>query len=201
MNDGKYSRVRTNDNITGWVESKYVTNEKPAQLEYLEILTKAKTLEAQLKAANEKLTAQPDGETEGVDLAELEELRKRAADAGWMRVELKKARDQTNELEKKLQTHNKDSSNSEEELSKLKEQNEMLKKRLAAAVLINEQQDTFAQQSEESDALPDRKNDGINISIGWFLGSIVVAIIIGLVAGMTWLDKRIRQRHGGFRIY
>lgn len=213
MNDGDYSRVRTNDNITGWVESKYITNEKPAQLEYLELITKSKTLEAQLKAANEKLSEQPNGEAEGVDLAELSELRKRATDAGWMRVELKKARDLASELEGKLNSINKNNSGSEQELNKLREQNKLLEKRLAATLLVNKQQASELQetslqqpQSENSASNLETENTlpetgGAGISIGWYLGSIVVAIIIGLVAGMKWLDSRIRQRHGGFRIY
>ena len=28
MSDGQYSRIRTADNITGWVDSKFLTNEK-----------------------------------------------------------------------------------------------------------------------------------------------------------------------------
>lgn len=201
MNDGKYSRIRTNDNVTGWIESQYITNEKPSQLEYLELLTRSKTLEAQLKTAEEKLTAQPAGDSDGVDLAELAELRKRAADAGWMRVELKKSRDRVNELEGKLKATNQNASGSANELNKLREHNKMLEERLAASLLVNEHQESFTQEAEVSTPTSETQNEGMAVSIEWFLGSIVVAIIIGLIAGMTWLDKRIRQRHGGFRIY
>ena len=44
-------------------------------------------------------------------------------------------------------------------------------------------------------------DQGWTVNIEWFLGSIVVALILGLIGGMTWLDKRMRQRHGGFRLY
>lgn len=207
MNDGQYSRVRTNDNITGWVESKFISNEKPTQLEYLELLNKTKKLEADLKAAKAEQTSQPEAGGEGIDIAELAELRKRAADAGWMRVELKKARDRAGELEVKLKSNNKNVSSSEEEITQLKQKNKMLEERLAAAILVNEQQDITEQPeaaSLDENTNPGdqaRNNDGWTVKIGWFLGSIVVALIIGLVVGMTWLDKRIRQRHGGFRIY
>jgi len=209
MNDGEFSRIRTNDNITGWIESKYVTNEKPTQLEYLELLAKTKTLEAKLKAAESNQTDQGSTDAEGVDVAELVELRKRAADAGWMRVELKKARDRVIELETQLNSKNKNTSNSQDELKSLRDDNKMLKERLAAALLVNEQQDVT---EPPGDASPvdttntdnhDNRQDqnGWSVNISWFLGSIVVALIIGLIVGMTWLDKRIRQRHGGFRIY
>ncbi|WP_455198117.1 TIGR04211 family SH3 domain-containing protein, partial [Kaarinaea lacus] len=188
MNDGAFSRIRTNDNVTGWIESKYITNEKPAQLEYLEMLARSKTLEAKLKAAEDKLSSQATGETEGIDLAELAELRKRAADAGWMRVELKKARDRVSELETKLKSNNKNVSSSQEELDQLREQKKLLEERLAAAVLVNEQQDTFTQEPSDATTTTDADEEGWRISIGWFLGSIVAAIIIGLIVGMTWLD-------------
>lgn len=201
INDGEYSRIRTNDNVTGWIETKYISNERPAQLDYLELLAKSKTLEAKLKAAEEKQTTQSASDTEGIDLAELEDLRKRAADAGWMRVELKKARDQTKELEDKLKAINKNSSSSNEELNNLREKNKSLEQRLAAAILVNEQQEAAGLEGETNPANQAMEEDGWTVKFEWFLGSIVVALIIGLIAGMTWLDKRIRQRHGGFRIY
>jgi len=202
ISDGEFSRVRTSDNITGWVESKYLTNEKPTQQAYLDLLAKSRTLEDKLKAAEDKLastTASDNSDAGGIDPAELEELRKRATDAGWMRVELKKARDHAAELEAKLKAKGKASSNSEEELNSLHQQNQSLQKKLAAALLISEQQKST--DGEIPSDSKDTENEGWSVNISWFLGSIVVALIIGLIVGMTWLDKRIRQRHGGFRIY
>lgn len=207
MNDGEYSRVRTSDNVTGWIESKYITNEKPTQLEYLALLAKTKSLEAKLKTAEQNQANQSTTDAEGIDIAELTELRKRAADAGWMRVELKKARDRAGELEAQLKSKNKNTSTSQEELKSLRNDNKMLKERLAAALLVNEQKDiTEAPASASMDEITepaDHSSDdnAWSVRIGWFLGSIVVALIVGLIIGMTWLDKRIRQRHGGFRIY
>jgi SH3 domain protein len=203
ISDGDYSRVRTSDNITGWVESKYLTNEKPTQLEYLELLTKSKTLEAKLKAAEDKLAstaANGNNDTQGIDPAELEELRKRANDAGWMRVELKKARDRADKFEAKLKAKGKAANSSEDELNSLRQQNQSLQKKLAAALLISEQQGTPTDGDKTPDT-KDNQNQDWSVSISWFFGSIVVALIIGLIVGMTWLDNRIRQRHGGFRIY
>lgn len=203
INDGDYSRVRTSDNITGWVESKYVTNEKPAQLEYTDLLAKSKSLEAKLKAAEDKLAATStnnNSSAPAIDPAELEDLRKRANDAGWMRVELKKARDQASELESKLKSKGKVASSSAEELNSLRQENQSLQKKLAAALLIGEQQGTATNQ-ENTSSSESNQNQHWSVNISWFLGSIVVALIIGLIVGMTWLDKRMRQRHGGFRLY
>jgi uncharacterized coiled-coil protein SlyX len=40
-------------------------------------------------------------------------------------------------------------------------------------------------------------------SLPWpmVLGAAVVALALGFVAGMWWIDHRSRRRHGGFRIY
>lgn len=196
MTDGDYSRIRTTDNITGWIESRYLTNEKPTQAEYLALLTKTKDLETKLRAAEAKLANPAEGGIEGIDIAEIEELRKRAADAGWMRVELKKARDRVIEVENKLKVSGQASNYSQDELSKLQNQNKELEERLAAIMLINEEQTEGA-----SSATQNSDEQGWVVTIGWFLGSIAVALIIGLIAGIILLDKRIRQRHGGFRIY
>ena len=42
---------------------------------------------------------------------------------------------------------------------------------------------------------------GIQIPLTWSLGASSLALILGLIAGVAWLDNRIRKRHGGFRIY
>ncbi|HHC73168.1 MAG TPA: TIGR04211 family SH3 domain-containing protein [Thiotrichales bacterium] len=34
----------------------------------------------------------------------------------------------------------------------------------------------------------------------WALGGILVALTAGFLFGLWWLDRRIRQRHGGFRV-
>ena len=36
---------------------------------------------------------------------------------------------------------------------------------------------------------------------GWVLGSAVLALVAGFIAGWRTLDRRIRQRYGGLRIY
>ncbi len=194
MKDGDYSRIRTNDNVTGWVESKFLTNEQPTQIAYLTLLAKTKTLETKLKAA------EAEGEGDGIDITEIEELRKRAADAGWMRVELKKARERASEIESKMKSSGNAANSSQEELVALRNQNKELQSRLAASMLVSEQ------QPGEGGSLPMPKTQSSAekswaVNIEWFLGSIVVALIIGLIAGIAWLDKRSRQRHGGFRIY
>jgi len=35
----------------------------------------------------------------------------------------------------------------------------------------------------------------------WVIPALVVALTGGFLAGLWWLDARIRRRHGGFRVY
>jgi SH3 domain protein len=209
MSDGQYSRIRTNDNVTGWVKSDYLSNEKPTQLEYLELLARSKTLENKLKAAEDKLAQAPAATSSSISDEELAQLQKQVKDAKWMRVEMMKARDRADQAEAKLKQREKKSTNSQQELDKLRSQNKDLEQRLAAALLVNQEQQAdldsaqqeAAAQETVSTSAASNEDDGWSVDIEWFLGSIISALIIGLILGMSWLDKRIRQRHGGFRIY
>jgi SH3 domain protein len=207
--DGKYTRIRTPDNITGWVASTFISKEKPTQLEYLELLSKSKVTEAKLRAAEQQLANAATGEsTASISEEEIEQLKQQAKDARWMKVEMQKARDRANQAEAKLKNKNEKAGNNKQELEKLRTQNKDLEQRLAAAILVNEQQSQEISDAETAQittvttqAAPVSEDNGWSVSINWFLGSLIAALIAGFVFGIIWLDKRIRQRHGGFRIY
>jgi len=213
MSDGKYTRVRTIDNITGWVNSKFLTNEKPNQLERLELLSKIKASEKKLRAAEEKLASTPAAGSNDTNSKEIEILKKQAKDARWMKAEMQKARDRAEKAEKKLKTELKKQSkkgeqnnDTRQQLENLRAQNNELETRLAAALLVSEQQSEFSGKELTPVALaatPATEKTGYRwtVNMQWFFGSLFTALIIGFVAGITWLDKRIRQKHGGFRIY
>jgi len=216
MNDGQYSQVRTADNITGWVASTFLSNEKPLQLEYLDVLTKVKNLEAELKAAQEKPTSATEAAPPLISAGELTELQQRAKDAAWMRVELKKARDRADELEAQINAKQKTSTTSQQELDKLRADNKALEERLADALLVSAQPaaehvtaapmtvEEMISKSEEpiATAIPTTEsNTGWRVKLEWFLGSLVITLIAGFIAGIVWFDNRLRQRHGGFRLY
>lgn len=215
MSDGKYTRVRTTDNITGWVNSRFLTNEKPNQLEHLELLSKIKATEEKLRTAEEKLASAPTTGP-GINSEEIETLKKQAKDAQWMKAEMQKARnraEKAEKAEKKLKAELKkqskkgeQSNDTKQQLEDLRTQNHELETRLAAALLVNEQQSESASTELTPVAFvttpaTEKTDDGWTITMQWFLGSLFTALIIGFIAGLTWLDKRIRRKHGGFRIY
>lgn len=222
MTDGQYTRIRSADNVTGWVASTFLTKQKPTQLEYLELLAKSKTTEAKLRDAEEKLASSAASATAGSNDEEIEQLKKQAADAKWMRVEMMKARDRAEQAEAKLKSKDKKTGNAQQELDTLRTRNKDLEQRLAAALLVNEQvseqsnqqQEASNQASVSAETMSDTsmplptldmetaaQDESWTVNIEWFLGSLLTALLIGFVAGLTWLDKRMRQRHGGFRIY
>jgi SH3 domain protein len=42
---------------------------------------------------------------------------------------------------------------------------------------------------------------GMNVPLTWLFIAMVIAVSGGFVGGWYWIDKRSRERHGGFRIY
>ncbi len=40
-----------------------------------------------------------------------------------------------------------------------------------------------------------------SLPLSWVVGAIGVCLLAGFLAGMWWVDRRSRQRHGGIRIY
>ncbi len=212
MSDGKYTRVRTTDNITGWVNSRFLTNEKPNQLEHLELLSKIKATEEKLRTAEAKL-ASASATGSDINTEEIEILKKQAKDTQWMKAEMQKARRRAEKAEEKLKAELKKQSkkgeqnnDTQQQLEDLRTQNHELETRLAAALLINEQQS----ESTSSGLTPvvlvatpitGKIDDNKTINIQWFWGGLLATLVIGFIAGFTWLDKRIRRKHGGFRIY
>ncbi len=53
---GEFMRVRLSDNTEGWIQSKYITDEKPAQVMLLEAQARAGVLEQELAKTKEQLT-------------------------------------------------------------------------------------------------------------------------------------------------
>ena len=210
--DGDYARITTKNNITGWIEARYLSDEINTRTELQTLQTKVRDLQAELNTTKDALSKT---QKSSLSDTELKTLQKNAKDAGWMRVELKKARDQIKELEDAAKSRKASSSDAQKELTDLRAQNTELQQKLGAALLIsNAQGDSNMEDVTEAPAEdngeasvtasttePAQDHAGMQIKLEWFLGSIVSAIIIGIIVGMVWLDKRMRSRHGGFRLY
>ena len=225
MKDGQYARIRTRDGSSGWIESRYLSDEKPLGLEYLELRSQYKLLQDELVAAQQKLSEAEEARAAAsqatgpeISAEELADLRKRANDTRWMKAEMNKARERAKKLEAELKTlraragkKSADDNAAQKEVEKLRAQNQELETRLAAALLVNEERATAEAPAETSDdeagedivveSAAAAPGDGWAVPIPWFLGGLLAALIAGGIGGATWLDRRIRARHGGFRIY
>jgi len=183
-----YSQIRTQDDLQGWVESKYLSNEKPTQIDYLQ-------LTAKYKAAQDKIH---DYETR---LLDMQELRKEAQTVDWLRSKLKENETTENTLEHNLKL--KDISiaelkinvaNLEEQLDKTQQQlDEMLK---TAPIYSNQNQfgDSAASQPLYS------TSSSVSFYT-WLVLSLAVTLIIGILMGFVLVDYKVRKKHGDEALY
>ncbi len=67
---------------------------------------------------------------------------------------------------------------------------------------LNESKSRVSQLEKENSAFSSRLSL-YSLSLPWpmVLGAALVAIVLGFVGGLWWVDNRSRRRHGGFRIY
>jgi hypothetical protein len=119
------------------------------------------------------------------------------------------------ELEKTLAEKNQQIEKLQTELENLKEQSEefestspgaeQYKAQLELQKELNQElhkRIELAQNLLSRDQLPSAEElDKWQVTLpGWYWGTMLIALIIGIVGGIGWMDYRLRRRHGGFRI-
>lgn len=190
--NGPYAKVRLKDGTTGWVENGFLTDEKPIQNLYTELMGKYKKLQKQLEAGGGE---QPD----------LEELKAAARDAGWMKVEMNKARDETKSLKGQLELRDKKVARLEAEVQSLKSVAARKTPDVVSVANVSNETDEAALALETIKVieLPANAEGGSSsgIPLAWFIGVMPVLFILGVIGGIYYLDNKIRKRHGGMRLY
>ena len=188
--DGAHSKVETPDKKTGWVETAYLMSSKPASLLYSELSNEHKK--------NLKLLVELQNQTSTKSAQSSEDEK----NVGWMRVEMKKARDKAKAMENTLTEKNKKL----DEALKLKTQQDSKITELQAKLdtSIEENQETLNELNElttdEEEVFIKTNGLDTGIPLLWFLIGIGVVLIAGLIAGAIMLDAHNRKKHGGFRI-
>ena len=178
----KFIYVETRDGTSGWIEAIYLTNEKPTQLEYLELATKYSEAEATIR----------DYETR---LLELQELRKGAKTVDWLRNQLNenKKREAAFEQEIKLK---------EIALAELKITVASLEERLSGTGLISQNGQTSVQGESGQQSFRNSVVDDIEIYANsssirfytWLVLSLAVTLIIGILMGFVLIDYKARKK-------
>lgn len=112
------------------------------------------------------------------------------------RLQLEQLSARNSELQRQLQS-------TRASLDKTRETNQRLQSRVSAL----EQQTT-----DDTQALERLRNEnqhyraeaaarGTRVPLSWAGGAALVCLVAGFGGGLAWLDRRIRKRHGGFRIH
>jgi len=183
------AEVKSGSGKTGWMRISFLTKNLPAtiQLENADHeLNKAHAALDKAKRKIEKLekTAKQAGKDAGWMKAEMEKARKKAAS---VEAQLKSKQGQAIEVEQQAETL-------DSQLAELKQQNADLEQRLAATLLINAVEEVEA--VKEEDVLPQDES-----SFPWAIVTLILGLALGFAAGFYWLDRRVRQRFGGVRVY
>lgn len=158
LREDQYAKIRHKE-IEGWIEADMLTKEKPQKIRYLQLLSKFKSINKELKATKAQLGNAKDTEKEAMAL-------------GKLNKELTQAKTKITELENQLKNQT-----------------------------APKQED----QTETTEAAEPAKNATISPAMtpipAAFAGiGMVICLILGLYLGYSYLDKQIRNRHGGVRI-
>ena len=176
-----FIEVRLADDQRGWVEARYVTDEKPAKAMLLETQLKLRKLTGELQALKEGTGSAPPaegvpaptGQAPGAREAELEHA-------------LAAAESRIGELERKALVQSQASA-AQSELDTLREQVNK-----AAQILADAQGLRLSQVETGAEKGP------LERYANWIIG--LVALVLGFGLGIALIDYRIRKRYGGFRI-
>lgn len=176
---GDYAEVRLADETRGWVEARYVTEEKPAKAMLLESQARLRQMGLELAA----LRSDNEGGTEPV--AEVQSLPPSAREAQLQQA-LDQAQQRIGELEAKI-VQQEIAQDSEQRLQRLQGDVRDVLERLAAAQGLTVQ-----------DAATVPAQDFFSRYRAWIAAA--AALLLGIAAGIGIVDYRIRKRYGGFRI-
>lgn len=208
-----FKRVQLSTGAQGWINAGFLSESPPGNSDYEQLLSKNEELNKTLEEKNAQLAKlQRDLQVRRDQLSNAEstikELKGAAnADSGGDSADP--------ELQKQLSEKEEQITQLQSEIESLKEQAdngdaptpgiEQYKSQLAQQKEINKQLQAridLAQNLLGRDQLPSAEElDKWQVSLpGWYWGTLLTVLIIGVVAGIGWMDYRLRRRHGGFRI-
>lgn len=178
-NDG-FSKVRLADGTEGFVESDYITEEKPAKAILLETQAKLRQQGIELAGLREKLGGQDNAAV--TTPAE----RPPSAPEAKLRQSLGNAEARIAELEAELGDRPQD--------PRVVAQRDELRERANKALQL-----LAGAPGVQLHAAAEQEEQGLLKGYGAWIFALL-ALGLGFVAGMKYVDYRIRKRYGGFRI-
>lgn len=211
-----FKRVQLENGTQGWIRSAFLSADQPSTVEYDQLLAKNKELAGSLEQKNEQLKKlQRDLQVRQDQLSNarstIKEL-KASAEAGSQGDTPDQA------LTQQLAEKEQQVAALQEELATLKEQAEQSPTAPSDTPGIEQYQAQLEQQKQLNRELQTRIDLANNLLTrdqlpsaeeiatmqnslpGWYWGTMLTVLIIGIVGGIAWMDYRLRRRHGGFRI-
>lgn len=211
---GDFIKVKLVNGTEGWVSSKFLMSEAPSTAQYDKLLAENQKNLEQLKKLQTTLAKKE---------KDVQIYRDELSNAKTTIKELKKAGKSTAntavatadpEQDKKLQ-------HAEQKVAELTKQLDELKKEEANATTSTSEEDARAAlkfAEEENAALQARIALAVSNLSGekaptpgelagirpqfplWYWLLMVIALVIGIAGGVSWMDYQARKRHGGFRV-
>ncbi len=177
-----YVKVRTSDGTIGWVESAYLTEEKPARSILLETQARISMLQKQLEQVKAKADS-VSGEQDAEDLSVWQEkLAKAQGQVSQLEIQLKAARLNIKEWEDRQQS-------AEQENRALREQIQQVADILQVSIKPRA-------VSEAAPEAPAAMDVGRIFANDWIWALLVIGLIIGFVAGFYYMRHRVSKRFG-----
>lgn len=206
---GDFTRVRLGDGSEGWVESRFITDEKPARIMLLELQAKNSQLQQQLRDAERQLKAlekeQPPGNGNRDD-PELDALKRQLADTRAENTQLKNDQPAEKgtgndsaaltrriaELEQQLAEAASSAADLTRESSALEtaqQLNRQLEQRLEQIARLAGAMETTTATEEPSSHVR-----------AWELPLLLLAMLFSFIAGVAFKNYRLAKRYGGLRV-
>lgn len=181
-----YTHIRTPDDVEGWVESKYLSNEKPAQIEYIQLASKYRSLQQKLRDYQAKVT-------------QMGELRKEVQTADWLRNKLTDYRQNKQNLQNQLRVKDIAIAELKINVANLQDKLNAAMKQLADAghIMSTSVRDDAYTDTETSSLLRPRSAAGFYT---WLALSLAVTLIIGVLMGFVLIDFNARRKQGEFKL-
>ncbi|MGD8569050.1 MAG: TIGR04211 family SH3 domain-containing protein [Gammaproteobacteria bacterium] len=183
--DNGYTHIRTANDVEGWVESKYLSNEKPAQIAYNQLATKYQSLQHKLHDYQAKVT-------------QMGELRKEVQTVDWLRNKLTDYRQSQQDLQNQLRVKDIAIAELKINAANLQDKLNAALKQLADSghiVSTAAREDAYT-DTESSSLLRPRSVTGFYT---WLALSLAVTLIIGVLMGFVLIDYNTRRKQGDFK--
>lgn len=181
-----FVKVRLGDRTEGWIESGYLTDEKPARVMLLEQQARANTLQQALRQAEDELKAAQE------QLAEKESPVADDPALGELREQNANLQKQVETLQRVLEQKPAENSDSalRQERDRLAAQLEAVRSALGVA----------SQSGGISEPVKEAESAATPPLGAWYLPLLGAMLVVGFIAGIAFKNYRIAKRYGGFRI-